>query len=377
MEIIPYFHVLIHFNHPGNMNSKERVLKTIHKENADRPPLFATITPQVAEKLSAHLGVGYEEPLDSLLSSRISHMKLLSDMGNDCVGIAACYPTDRPTITHSDGIIENEWGMKFINTGLYKEFYLFPLENAKNAADIRAYNFPDPFAPGRFDAAKSAISSYGSEYGIVADLETSIFETAWYLVGLQKLLIDMMMEEEYVDALFDKVMEINTEIGKQLIGMGADIIWAGDDFGTQTGMLLDPEMWRRVFKPRIKIMFQEFRKVNPDIQIAWHSCGSILPIIPDFIEIGLDILNPLQPKAYGMEPRFLKDTYGKDLVFFGALDIQELLPNGSPADIKREVERLAGIYGENGGYIIAPAHNIQDDTPVENIIAMFDAVKSL
>ncbi|MDX2430667.1 MAG: uroporphyrinogen decarboxylase family protein, partial [Bacteroides sp.] len=314
---------------------------------------------------------------DSLLSTRISHMKLLSDLGNDCVGIAACAPTNRPTITHPDGIIENEWGMKFISAGLYNEFHEFPMENAKSAADIRAYDFPDPLAAGRFDAAKEAISIYGSDFGIVADLETSFFETSWYLVGLQKLLMDMMMEEEYVDALFDRVMEINTEIGKQLIALGADILWAGDDFGSQNGMLIDPETWRKFFKPRIKIMFEEFRKVNPDIKIAWHSCGSILPIIPDFIEIGLDILNPLQPKAYGMEARFLKDTYGKDLIFFGALDIQELLPTGSPADIKKEVERLAAIYGENGGYILAPAHNIQDDTPIENILAMFEAVKSL
>jgi uroporphyrinogen decarboxylase len=359
------------------MKSKERLLKAIHGEIPDRPPLFVTVTPQVAEKLSAQLGVEYEEPLDSLLSTRISHMELLRGMGNDCVGIAACSPTDRPTITHPDGIIENEWGMKFINAGLYNEFHEFPLEHASTADDIMAYDFPDPFASGRFDAARSAISNYGPDYGIVADLETSFFETSWYLVGLQKLLMDMMLEAEYVNALFDKVMEINTEIGKQLIQMGADVLWAGDDFGSQNGMLIDPETWRKYFKPRIKIMFEEFRKVNPDIKIAWHSCGSILPIIPDFIEIGLDILNPLQPKAYGMEARFLKDTYGKDLVFFGGLDIQELIPMGSPADIKKEVERLSKIYGENGGYIIAPAHNIQDDTPVENIIALFDAVKSL
>ena len=359
------------------MNSKERVLKSIRKEIPDRPPLFVTITPQVARKLSTHLGLGYEEPLDSLLSTRISHMDLLVSMGNDCVGIAACAPTEKPIITHPDGIMENEWGMRFINAGLYNEFYEFPLEHAKDARDIRNYNFPDPFAAGRFDAAKNAITSYGTDYGIVADLETSFFETSWYLVGLQKLLMDMMMEASYVDALFDRVLEINIEIGKQLIELGADILWAGDDFGTQTGMLIDPDTWRRTFKPRIRIMFQEFRKVNPDVKIAWHSCGSILPIIPDFIEIGLDILNPMQPRAHGMDAQFLKDTYGKDLVFFGGVDIQELLPQKDPVEIKAEIERLSRIYGKDGGYIIAPAHNIQDDTPVENIEALFAAVKSL
>lgn len=375
--IIHHFYGTYSFYYSPTMNSKERLHKVLKGDIPDRPPVFATITPQVAEKLSAHLDLPYEEPMDSLLSTRISHMELLRKLGNDCIGIAACSPLDRPTITHPDGIIENEWGMKFISAGLYNEFHEFPLENASTAEDIRNYNFPDPFAPGRFDAARSAISTYGNEYGIIADLETSFFETAWYLVGLEKLLMDMMMEAGYVNALFDRVMEINTEIGKQLIDMGADVLWAGDDFGSQNGMLIDPETWRKYFKPRIKIMFEEFRKVNPDIKIAWHTCGSVLPIIPDFIEIGLDILNPLQPKAEGMDPRFLKDTYGKDLIFFGGVDIQELFPTGSPADIKREVERLASIYGENGGYIIAPAHNIQDDTTVENILAFFDAVKSL
>ncbi len=161
------------------MTSRERVLKTICKDIPDRPSLFATVTPQVAEKLSAHLGLEYEEPLDSLLSTRISHMGLLSSMGNDCVGIAACAPTDRPTITHPDGIIENEWGMKFISAGPYNEFHEFPLENTKSAADIRAY-----------------------------------------------------------------------------------ILWAGVDFGSQTGMLIDPETWRKFFKPRIKIMFDAVKSLK-------------------------------------------------------------------------------------------------------------------
>ncbi len=304
-------------------------------------------------------------------------MHLLASMGNDCIGVAACAPQNRPTITHPNGIIENEWGMKYIDAGLYNEFHEFPLKHAQNTDDILHYDFPDPHAAGRFDAARHAISTYGTDYGIVADLETSFFETSWYLVGLEKLLMDIMMEASYVGTLFDRVLEINIEVGKQLIELGADILWAGDDFGTQTGLLIDPETWRKIFKPRIKIMFQEFRKVNPDIKIAWHSCGSILPIIPDFIDIGLDILNPMQPKAHGMDAQFLKDTYEKDLVFFGGVDIQELLPQKSPADIKNEVERLAKIYGRNGGYIIAPAHNIQDDTSVENIIALFNAVKSL
>jgi len=304
-------------------------------------------------------------------------MDLLTTLGNDCVGIAACPPDDRPTVTDQEGIITNEWGMKFKPAGLYNEFCEYPLAGAETVEDIDNYPFFDPFGEGRFREAEKAINKYSENYAIFADLETAIFETSWYLVGLEKFLMDLVMEPPYMDRLLDKVMEINLETGKQLIKMGAEVLWAGDDFGSQHGMIMDPDHWRKVFKPRIRLMFEEFRKTNPEIKIAWHSCGSIPDIIPDFIEIGLDILNPIQPQARGMDPAYLKNEYGKDLVFFGGIDVQGLLPYETPEKIKDEVKRICEILGKDGGYIVAPAHNIQPDTPVENILAMFDAVKSL
>ncbi len=359
------------------MKPRDRLLAVLDKKEPDRPPIFANLTPQAAEKLSKAMNMPYEPPFDSLLSTRISHTDLLTHLGNDCIGIAACAPDDFPTRKLDNGLLENEWGMRFRDIGLYNEFAEYPLAHAQTVQDIENYNFPDPYAEGRFDAAKQAVTRYGDTYGIVADLETSFFETAWYLVGLEKLLLDLMMEAPYVPALLDKIMHVNTEIGKQLIGLGADVIWCGDDFGTQHGMLISPELWRQVFKPRIKTMFEAFRRVNPEIKIAWHSCGSIIPIIPDFIEIGLDILNPLQPLAKDMEPNFLKENFGDSIIFFGGIDIQDLLPHGTVEQVKAEVKRLAGILGRGGGYIIAPAHNIQDDTPVENVLAFFEAVREL
>ncbi len=357
------------------MNQRERFLKTINREIPDRPPTFVTLTPQMARKLSDATGLPYEEPIDSLLSTRISHARMLIALGNDCVGIAAAAPENRPTVTREDGTKVNEWGMIFKSTGLYDEFYEYPLAAAESVKDIENYNFPDPFAEGRFDHAVRTVKEYSSQYGIIADLETSFFETSWYLTGLEKFLMDMMMGTPYVEALLDRVMQINTEIGKKLIRIGADMIWCGDDYGGQSGMLIDPEQWRILFKPRIRQMFESFREVNPDIKIAWHSCGSIIPIIPDFIDIGLDVLNPLQPLAKDMIPEKLKKEFGKDLIFFGGIDVQDLLPNGTPQQIKDEVRRRMDIFGEGGGYIVAPAHNIQPDTPVENVMAYYEAIR--
>jgi len=355
------------------MNSKERTLKAIDHSLPDRPPIYVSLTPQLAEKLGRVLNLLYEEPIDAMESARISHMELLTRMGVDIVAIAPTFAPATPTITLPDGRMKNEWGMLFRNAGLYTEFAGYPLADAMTEKDILSYPFPDANAPGRFGVADQMMTAYGKKYGIIGDVETMFFEMSWYLTGFEKFLTDLMMEAEYQSFLMDKIMHYILVAGKRLIEMGVDILWCGDDFGSQQGMIMDPDTWRKVFKPRIRYMFEEFRKVRADIKIAWHSCGSILPIIPDFIEVGLDILNPIQPLAHGMDPLYLKKTYGKDLVFFGGIDVQHLLPYETPQKIKSEVRRRIEILGKDGGFIIAPAHNIQPDTPVENVLAFFEA----
>jgi uroporphyrinogen decarboxylase len=357
--------------------NRKRFLQTIYGEIPDRPPLYVSCTPQVAKKLCNHLDLPFEEPLDSMLSTRASHMDLMVHLGADAVGIAACAPTNRPTVIMDNGLIKNEWGMVFKDSGQYNEFYTFPLAHAETTQDIENYNFPDPNASGRWDAARQTIEKYGKTHGIIGDLETTLFETAWYLTGLEKFLMDLMMEAEYIPALLDKIQSIHTQYGKKLIEMGADVLWCGDDFGTQNSLIMSQNTFRKVFKPRIRQMFEEFRCMNPAIRLAWHSCGAVKPLIPDFIEIGLDILNPIQPLAADMDPDELKKEFGNELTFFGGICVQDLLPHGDPEQIKNEVERRATILGKNGGYIIAPAHNIQEDTSVDNILTLFESVNNL
>jgi uroporphyrinogen decarboxylase len=355
------------------MKPRERTLAAINHRQPDRPPIYVSLTPQVAQRLSENLGFPFEAPADAMESARISHMGLLTTMGVDIVAIAPTAPANAPTITMQDGRIKNEWGMIFRKAGIYDEFSEYPLADASSEKDILDYPFPEPDAPGRFDLAIRMMEDYGSKYGVIGDVETMFFEMSWYLTGMEKFLADLMTEAEYQSCLMDKIMRYIIFCGKKLIEMGVDILWCGDDFGSQTGMIIDPDIWRRIFKPRIKQMFEEFRKIRSDIKIAWHSCGSILPIIPDFIEVGLDILNPIQPLAQGMDPVYLKKTYGKDLVFFGGIDVQQLLPFGSPEMIRDEVRRRIDILGKDGGYIVAPAHNIQPDTSMENVLAFFEA----
>lgn len=359
------------------MNAKERFIKALNFEETDRPPFYLSFVPQLAEKLYRYYGMPYQQPIDSFLSNHVSWTDLLVKMEVDCLCIAASSPDNGRTRIEEDGLILNEWHIGMKNHGLYDDFVLHPLAHAQSVSDIESFAFPAADAPGRFRDAEQTVSKYGKDYGIIGDLECSVFELAWYLTGLEKFLMDMMTEEPYVEVLLDRITDYHIGVGKRLIELGADMIWCGDDYGTQRGPLIDTETFRRLFAPRIRRMFQAFKNLNPDIKLAWHSCGSILPLIPEFIELGLDVLNPLQPLADGMEPQYLKDTFGDKLAFFGAICIQDLLPNSSPEQIKSEVKRRAAILGKGGGYLIAPAHNIQADTPVENVLAFVEAIKEL
>jgi len=166
-------------------------------------------------------------------------------------------------------------------------------------------------------------------------------------------------------------MEYNIKIGKELIKIGADIIWLGDDVGTQKGMLISPELWREVIKERMRKVIEELKGVNPNIGIAYHCCGSYVPIIPDLIEIGVNILNALQPTAKDMDLKKLKNIYGNEVCFFGGLDIQKILPFGSMDDIENEVKRVISSAAKGGGLIFAGAHNIQPDVSVEKVVKLF------
>jgi uroporphyrinogen-III decarboxylase len=154
--------------------------------------------------------------------------------------------------------------------------------------------------------------------------------------------------------------------------MGADMIWIGDDVGTQSRMLISPRHWRRYLKPRMANFIAELKAINPEVKVAYHSDGFIYPIIPELIEIGLDVLNPVQPAS--MDPAQLKKDFGQKLCFWGSIDEQHTLPFGTPEDVRAEVITRLRTTGENGGLILGPTHHVQLDTPMENFWAMVDTV---
>ncbi|WP_206811918.1 uroporphyrinogen decarboxylase family protein [Paradesulfitobacterium ferrireducens] len=354
------------------MKPRERFLAAVNLQEPDRVPVFANLTPQVAEKLGKKMGLPYAAE-DSFLSTRISHTEILLELGNDAVGIGP--GREKPTIRLEDGRLKDEFEIIYQTVGLYDEAVVRPLAECETIDDLNRYQLPDPLAPSRFELAEKMVARYQENYAIVGDLEATIFELSWNLVGMEKFLMDMAMGKEYLFELLDRVAEYNTKIGVRLIELGADVIWMGDDFGTQQGMMISPAMYRNIFKPRQRKVIKDFKEANPNVKIAYHSCGSIVPIIEDLIEVGVDILNPVQPQAKGMDLALFKEKFGDRIAFLGGVDVQGVLPNGTPADVEEEVKQRILAAGKGGGYVLAPAHNIQPDTSLENIYAMYEAVK--
>ena len=351
------------------MTHRERFMAVMNGQKPDRIPIVGNMTVQEAEKFSQMWGLDVDF-VDSWIGTRISHREILNKLGNDAVIIAATRGT--PTRTLPNGDVEDEWHMVYHRVGLYDEIVKRPLSECETVEDLNAYQFPDALAPQRWAFAEEIIPRYKNEYGIIGDLEAAIFEIAWNMVGMEKFLTDLICDEEYIDPFLDRLEDFATKCGVKMVELGCDMIWCGDDFGTQNGMMISPDLFREKFKFRYERMWRKFKEINPNVKIAHHTCGSVIPIIPDFIEIGLDFLNPIQPQAKGMNLAELYAQYGDRLGFFGGVDIQGVLPHGSLEDVRNEVHRVMDAVRHGNNFIIGPAHNIQADTPVENVIAFYE-----
>jgi uroporphyrinogen-III decarboxylase len=216
------------------------------------------------------------------------------------------------------------------------------------------------------------IETFKDEYWIVGVTVTTIFETAWALRGLEKMMLDMALDPDLAQHIFDIPYQYHLTAAKKLVELGVDMIWTGDDMGAQNAMLISPGMWRKFLKPRMATFIAELKAINPNLKVAYHSDGNIRPIIPELIEIGVDVLNPIQPAS--MDPAEIGRKYGDKLCFWGTIDEQHTLPFGSPADVRNEVLTRLQTIGQGGGLILSPTHHVQLDTPLENFWAMIETI---
>lgn len=367
-------------NHPG-MKSKERVLRAFGRSPGmpDRMPLQFDLCRTLTEAFAKRLRIAPEYALSYYedLTYRISANGIRTALGSDCIVVGGTVRSGFVPEPVEGGAARNEFGMHMKPTALYVEAVKCPLESAESRSDIDSYAFPDPSAPGRFDAARRDIDRYGEAFFVIGDVELSLFELAWHLTGMEKYLIAMAMGEEWVDALDESVERWTTGLALQLVQAGVDALWFGEDLGSQTSMLISPELWRSRYKPRHKRIIEAVKAANPGIIVIMHSDGVVAPLIEDFIQIGVEVYNPVQPNVPGSDPEELQRKYGGRISFFGGIDQQSLLPGGDKAAIASELTRRAHIMGSKGGYLMAPAHIIQADVSVETVEHMISVVKGI
>ena len=268
----------------------------------------------------------------------------------------------------------DEWGITWKRSGNYNMVIKHPLKNA-TLKNIEEYNLPNPLNPKRYEYFNFLINKYGQKYFIGADISGTIFEPSYHLMNMEDLLISMAYKDEKVDLLFDKVAEFSTAVGIEAIKKGADWIWLGDDLGSQSGMIMSPDTWRHYLKPRMAKIIKTLRTQKSDIIIAYHSCGSMSDVIPDLIEIGINVLNPIQPLATNMDIYKIKNEYGSKITLMGNIDTQDFMKNATPIEIRLQTKKLITNLKKGGGYIFAASHTIQPDIPIENILAMVDELK--
>ena len=361
------------------MTSKERVLRAFKKRQGlpDRVPVQFDLCKQHIETFAKVLNMQpqYARSYYEDLTYRISANEIRLKLGSDVCVVGGTVAADFQPIPVKDEITLNEFGMQMKPTNLYVEVVECPLKNVTSEQEVAAYQFPDPYAPGRFTIAQQEIAKYGRDYFIIGDCELTLFELAWHLVDLQQYLVALATGEKWVEALNERVEDWTTQIALQQIKLGVDALWLGEDLGTQTSTLIAPRMWRQRFKARYKRMIETFRQANPEIIIIMHSDGAVAPLLDDFIELGVDVYNPVQPNVPGSDPEELKRKYGEAISFFGGIDQQQLLPEGNPAKIRQEIQARIKILGRNGGYLLAPAHIIQADTSPATIQVMLAAAQ--
>jgi len=357
------------------VNNKEIVLSAIQHESVDALPfdvfegwMWPDISKRLMDRFSAR-----------------DYNDLLDQLGVYCRWVTAKYigpplppgAKDRvasPHTTHS--LNASIWGLTpgLKMHGVGTEGH--PLARAQSVSDVLDHSWPSPYWFDYEGASQSAIG-YGDHFVILGGF-SPIFYLIADLCGMEKTLMDIVLNPELIQALVDRIVEFYAEYFSRIALTcqgNVDAIAFGDDFSGQLNMLLSPGHWRKFFKPAWSKLFSIVKGYG--YKVMFHSCGSVYPVIPDLIEIGLDVLYPVQPLARSMEISLLRKEFGSSLAFYGAIDVQEFLPFSNRAEIEKEVIRVAKIFGKSGGYILSTSHVIMDDVPEENVLTLYDTAKDV
>ncbi|MCP4958767.1 MAG: hypothetical protein GY925_05790 [Actinomycetia bacterium] len=377
-----------------DITPRERVLMALEHEAPDRPPIIlgtsnATgLKMQTYRRLKALLGI--EAPDEYLygwpeLGTAAIDEETMSRLHSDVRGVLDLEPANvlernRTREPHSDYI--DSWGSGAREVKPDEWFpMVHPLAGATTIEEIEAHDWPEMSDPTRVAhvCAQAEQLAADNQYAIMATPWLLFpLERAFAMQGMDTFLMNMALYPDFTEALLWKLQDVCKQLMEPFLaalGPNVDMIKIGDDLGTQESLLMSPDMYRRVLKP-IHADWVEFIRAHTDAKVFFHTDGDVFPLIDDFVEMGIDILNPIQTSAGKMSNiDELRDRYGSKIVFCGAIDTQRILPHGTPDEVRAEVHRVIDILGQAGGYMVSSVHTIMDDVPAENVLAMVDAVE--
>ncbi len=380
------------------MTSRERVLKALNHEEPDRVPydLAGTHVTGIAngayEALRAYLGLPPREPqwLDVVQQVVVPHDDVMARFQVDTRGLY-------PLTSHNwdvyekleDGganwVYHDEWGMTQHfprEQGHWFSIVEHPLASAPpESASIDGHAWPNAVDPARVAGLRAQAVAF-REAGhcvVIKGLCAGIFEMAQRIRGMENAMMDPLVYPEMSDRLYGKLADLKIafwEMALAELGDVVDVVVENDDYGTQQSQLISHEQFRQFLRPHLKRVFAAIKQVAPNVRLFFHSCGNVRPFLPDFIEDGVDILNPVHTSAQGMEPVALKRDFGDAITFWGGgVETQSVLPNGTPEEVREDVKRNVEALAPGGGYLFNTVHNIQSEVPPENIVAMWEALQ--
>ena len=351
------------------MTPKERVLAAIDHQEPDRVPLDFWPGRGTEARLLRHLDLESSDELQDFL-------------GSDVRCVYPRYVGPKLNVSE-DGSYEDFWGVirkpyAHGSGGAYDEVVAPPLANATSLADIDKIRWPSPdwFDYSSLVEQCDRYRDYAVVVGKMGRETQTIFIQLWYYRGLAQILMDMASWPEFVEAMIDRIMAFRVEHIRRILAVvkgRADLLQIADDYGMQTGLMMSLDMWRQFFARRLKRIADMVHDAG--LKVFLHCDGAIRPVIPDLIELGVDVLNPIQPDCPGMEPKGLKRDFGRKLCFHAGIDTQHTLPAGTTADVVSEVRQRIEVLGKGGGYILAPVHTVEADVPVENVLTLYEAAK--
>ncbi len=368
------------------MNPRERVLSALNHREPDRVPIdLGSCGPtgihiQAYQRLLKVLGIQEEVRLWDLIGQLAEPSEtVLNLVGADVRGIRAGGATYAPQVLSQD-TLRDQWGTvwhRSKGTTCYS-IVSYPLRDARRK-DLAAYPWPDGADPSRVAGlAEKGAALRRTSYAILGEVSGHILERAQMIRGFDTFLLDLVLQPAFAEELMDRILDVEISLVSTFldaVGPYLDVIAFKEDVGIQNGPLISPAMFRHFLKPRMKKLIEAIRS-RTGAKVWFHSCGSAYYAIPDLIELGIDILNPIQVAARDMDPARLKREFGLNLSFWGAIDTQRVLPFGTPDDVDAEVRRRLRELAPGGGYVLASVHNIEADVPGENVWAMFQAAQT-